>query len=253
MYIYPAIDLYDGKAVRLFKGDYNQMTVYSENPPEIAEDFVKAGATHIHVVDLEGAKDGSTPNLGTVLAIRKAAEEASEKYAGGAPVFVEIGGGIRDDATAAKYLEAGIDRVILGTAAVNDRGFLTRVVKEYGRRVAVGIDVRDGFVAVKGWTELSQYTLEEFAREMQSLGVGTLICTDISRDGAMKGVNRLLYKELSQALNVDIVASGGVSTLEDVETLRELRIHGAIIGKAYYTGAIDLAEAVRIGEGGQEK
>lgn len=249
MYIYPAIDLYDGKAVRLFKGDYAQMTVYSENPPEIAVDFVKAGATHIHVVDLEGAKEGSTPNFDTVVAIRKAAQAASDEFAGGRPVYVEIGGGIRDIETADKYLSAGIDRVILGTAAVKDEDFLRKAVKEYGKRIAVGIDVRDGYVAVKGWTELSQYTLEDFARRMQDLGVCTLICTDISRDGAMKGTNRSLYKELSESLNVDIVASGGVSTLEDVSALASYDIHGAIIGKAYYTGAIDLAEAVKIAEG----
>lgn len=248
MYIYPAIDLYEGKAVRLFKGDYAQMTVYSENPPEIAEDFVKAGATHIHVVDLEGAKRGSTPNFDTVIAIKQAAATASEKYAGGRPVLVEIGGGIRDDQTVEKYLEAGIDRVILGTAAVEDQGFLRRVVKKYGRRIAVGIDVRDGYVAIKGWTELSKYTLDDFARQMTGLGVGTIICTDISRDGAMRGTNRLMYKELSESLHVDIVASGGVSSIEEVRALAGFGIHGAIIGKAYYTGAIDLAEAVKSGE-----
>ncbi len=248
MYIYPAIDLYQGKAVRLFKGDYEQMTVYSDNPPEIAEDFVKAGATHIHVVDLEGAKMGLTPNFETVAAIKKAAEKASEKYAGGKPVLVEIGGGIRDEIALEKYLNAGIDRVILGTAAVKDQSFLRRAVESYGRRVAVGIDVRDGYVAIKGWTELSEYSLEDFARQMVGLGVGTIICTDISRDGAMKGTNRLLYRELSESLNVDIIASGGVSSIEDIEALAKFGIHGAIIGKAYYTGAIDLAEAVRTAE-----
>ena len=248
MYIYPAIDLYQGKAVRLFKGDYEQMTVYSDNPPEIAEDFVKAGATHIHVVDLEGAKMGLTPNFETVAAIKKAAQEASEKYAGGKPVLVEIGGGIRDELALEKYLNAGIDRVILGTAAVKDQSFLRRAVESYGRRVAVGIDVRDGYVAIKGWTELSEYSLEDFARQMVGLGVGTIICTDISRDGAMKGTNRLLYQELSESLNVDIIASGGVSSMEDIEALAKFGIHGAIIGKAYYTGAIDLAEAVRTAE-----
>ena len=235
MIIYPAIDLYEGKAVRLYKGDYAEMTVYSDNPPEIAKDFAAAGATHIHVVDLEGAKDASTPNFDTVLAIKAACG-----------AFVEIGGGIRDDETVAKYLDAGIDRVILGTAAVKDPDFLRRAVDKYGDRIAVGIDVRDGYVAIKGWTELSDYRLEEFARMMQDIGVKTIICTDISRDGAMRGTNRELYKQLSESLDVDITASGGVSTLEDVEALAALGIHGAIIGKAYYTGAIDLAEAVAI-------
>ena len=246
MIIYPAIDLYDGKAVRLFKGDYAQMTVYSENPPEIAEAFIKSGARRIHTVDLEGARDGSTPNLETVLAIKKAADAAAA-VADGSRAFVEIGGGIRDDSTVAEYLDAGIDRVILGTAAVKDQAFLARCVERYGDKIAVGIDVRDGFVAVKGWTELSQYRLEEFARMMQDSGVRTIICTDISRDGAMKGTNRGLYRQLSESLNIDIVASGGVSSIEDVEALTELGIHGAIIGKAYYTGAIDLAEAVKKG------
>ncbi|MBQ3370281.1 MAG: 1-(5-phosphoribosyl)-5-[Mogibacterium sp.] len=247
MIIYPAIDLYDGKAVRLFKGDYAQMTVYSNDPPEIAEAFIRAGARRIHTVDLEGAKEGSTPNFETVLAIKKAADAAAAAEPGGEAAFVEIGGGIRDDETVEKYLDAGIDRVILGTAAVNDPEFLKRCVDRYGQRIAVGIDVRDGFVAVKGWTELSQYTLEEFARMMQDTGVKTIICTDISRDGAMRGTNRELYRQLSETLDIDIVASGGVSSIEDVEALAALGIHGAIIGKAYYTGAIDLAEAVEKG------
>lgn len=246
MIIYPAIDLVGGRAVRLFKGDYAQMTVYSEHPEEVAKDFANAGAAHIHVVDLEGARDGGTPNLETVLKIKKAADEAAQAH-GEAAAFVEIGGGIRDDGTVDKYLSAGIDRVILGTAAVNDPAFLKRCVERYGEKIAVGIDVRDGAVAVKGWTELSQYKLGEFARMMQDAGVRTIICTDISRDGAMRGTNRELYKELSESLNIDIVASGGVSSIDDVEALAALGIHGAIIGKAYYTGAIDLAEAVEKG------
>ena len=246
MIIYPAIDLVGGKAVRLFKGDYSQMTVYSDHPEEVAKAFIEAGARRIHTVDLEGAKDGGTPNFDTVLAIKKAADAVAES-AGGAPAFVEIGGGIRDDETVAKYLDAGIDRVILGTAAVKAPAFLKRCVDRYGERIAVGIDVRDGFVAVKGWTELSQYRLEEFARMMQDDGVKTIICTDISRDGAMRGTNRELYRQLSETLDVDIVASGGVSSIEDVEALAAFDIHGAIIGKAYYTGAIDLSEAVEKG------
>lgn len=242
MIIYPAIDLYDGKAVRLYKGDYENMTVYSDCPPEIAEDFMAAGARRIHVVDLEGAKDGSTPNFETVCAIKAAADKAS-----GGESFVEIGGGIRDEATVAKYLDAGIDRVILGTAAVRDQDFLRAAVAAHGEKIAVGIDVRDGYVAIKGWTELSEYKLDEFAALMQEIGVRTIICTDISRDGAMRGTNHEMYRELSEQMNIDIVASGGVSSLEDVSRLTELGIHGAIIGKAYYTGAIDLSEAVRIG------
>ena len=245
MLIYPAIDLYEGKAVRLYKGDYRQMTVYSECPPETARAFVSAGAAHIHVVDLEGAKSGTTPNYETVCAIKRAADECAYETFGG-KAFVEIGGGIRDEETAARYLDAGIDRVILGTAAVNDRKFLLNAVKRYGEKIAVGIDIRDGRVAVKGWTELSEYSTDEFCRMMQDAGVRTVICTDISRDGAMKGTNREMYRKLSEATDMDIIASGGVSDMDDVRALSAIGIHGAIIGKAYYTGAIDLAEAVRV-------
>ncbi|MBQ9272590.1 MAG: 1-(5-phosphoribosyl)-5-((5-phosphoribosylamino)methylideneamino)imidazole-4-carboxamide isomerase, partial [Mogibacterium sp.] len=178
MLIYPAIDLYGGKAVRLFKGDYDQMTVYSDNPPEIAERFIEAGADHIHIVDLEGARDGGTPNFDTAAAIKKAAEAACAGT--GLKAFAEIGGGIRDRDTVKKYLDAGIDRVILGTAAVKDPAFLESVTSEFGEKIAVGIDVRDGLVAIKGWTELSEYRLDGFARMMQQTGVKTIICTDIS-------------------------------------------------------------------------
>ena len=245
MIIYPAIDLYDGKAVRLFKGDYAQMTVYSDCPPSVAEDFIASGALRIHVVDLEGAKDGQMPNFEPVCSLKKAADEAAA--ARGEKAFVEIGGGIRDEASVAKYLDAGIDRVTLGTAAVKDRDFLKAAVSAHGEKIAVGIDVRDGFVAVKGWTELSEYRLDEFAELMQELGVKTIICTDISRDGAMRGANYEMYRNLSEELDIDIVASGGVSSLEDVRHLAQLGIHGAIIGKAYYTGSIRLEDAVRIG------
>jgi len=235
MYIFPAIDLYDGKAVRLYKGDYRQMTVYSENPIEIARDFEAAGAKHIHMVDLEGARDGSTPNLSIVADV---AQNTS--------LFVEIGGGIRDMATVDRYLSAGVSRVILGTAAVTNEAFLREAVAKYGEKVAVGADVKDGYIAIKGWLEQSTYTLEAFMERMQSLGVRTVICTDISKDGAMKGTNRALYHDLSQRYAMDIVASGGVSTLEDVQALADMNLYGAIIGKAYYTGAINLKEAIEV-------
>ena len=235
MLIYPAIDLYDGKAVRLFKGDYAQMTVYSENPPEIAVDFKNCGATHMHIVDLEGAKNGTTPNFETVCAIKKA---------GG--LFCEVGGGIRSMETVDKYIGIGIDRVILGTAAVNDEDFLKAAVEKYGEKIAVGVDIKDGFVAIKGWLEKSEYTAFDFCEEMQDLGVKTLICTDISKDGAMQGTNHELYRELSEKFDMQITASGGVSSIEDVRKLRKLDLYGAIIGKAYYTGAIDLKEAIEV-------
>ena len=233
MIIFPAIDLYDKKAVRLYKGDYQNMTVYSENPIEIARDFELTGATHIHMVDLEGAKDGTTPNLDIV---RQVANETS--------LFVEIGGGIRDMTTVEKYLSAGVGRVILGTAAVTNPEFLKEAVTKYGDKIAVGADVKDGFIAIKGWLEKSQITLEDFLCDMQNIGVKYIICTDISKDGAMRGTNLELYKKLSQKYSMNITASGGVSTLDDVKKLREMNIYGAIIGKAYYIGAIDLKDAL---------
>ena len=235
MIIFPAIDLYDGKAVRLYKGDYQNMTVYSEQPLEVAKAFEACGATHIHMVDLEGAKDGTTPNLAIV---REVAEKTS--------LFVEIGGGIRSMETVEAYLSAGVSRVILGTAALTDEAFLKKAVASYGERIAVGADVRDGYIAIKGWLETSECTLEAFLSKMQEIGVKTVICTDISRDGAMRGTNLELYSSLSKSFGMDIVASGGVSTLEDVEALRAMDLYGAIIGKAYYTGAIDLRHAIEV-------
>lgn len=235
MLIFPAIDLYEKKAVRLFKGDYAQMTVYSDSPLSVAKDFESCGATCIHMVDLEGAKLGTTPNL-----------EVVEEIAKNTDLFLEIGGGIRSLEVASRYLSVGADRVILGTAAVTDRGFLTEAVKEFGEKVAVGVDLKDGFVAIKGWTELSAYKAFDFFREMEETGVKTVICTDVSRDGAMKGTNVGLYRELSERFSVNIIASGGVSSLEDVRALKEMNLYGAIIGKAYYTGAIDLKKAIEV-------
>lgn len=235
MNIFPAIDIIGGKAVRLLKGDYAQMTVYSDNPLEIAEDFEKAGAEYIHLVDLEGAKSGETPNIETV-----------EKIVKNTKLFTEIGGGIRNMETVEKYISIGIDRVILGTAAVNDEAFLKEAVGKYSEKIAVGVDIKDGFVAIKGWTEKSEYDAFDFCKKMQDIGVRTLICTDISKDGAMQGTNHGLYKELSEKFNMQITASGGVSSIDDVEKLRKLDLYGAIIGKAYYTGAIDLKKAIEV-------
>lgn len=232
MYIFPAIDLYDGKAVRLYQGDYQKMTVYSENPLDLAEQFKHSGASHIHIVDLEGAKSGTTPNFDIVRAIK-------ERNG----CFCEIGGGVRSVDVIDRYMEAGLDRVILGTAALTDEVFLREAVGEYGDRLAVGVDIRDGFVAIRGWTEKSAEGAFDFCGKMQALGVKTLICTDISRDGAMQGTNRKLYERLSRELELQIVASGGVSSLDDVRALSDMKLYGAIIGKAYYTGAIDLKEA----------
>ena len=235
MILFPAVDLFDGKAVRLYQGDYAQMTVYSDDPVAVAQDFLRCGADHIHLVDLAGARDGGTPNFETVRRIK--AETGA---------FCEIGGGIRSMEVVDRYAAAGLDRIILGTAAVTDPDFLAAAVARCGEKIAVGVDIKDGCVAVKGWTESSGLEAFAFCEQMQALGVRTLICTDISRDGAMRGTNLPLYQALSERFPLQIVASGGVSTLADVERLAAMGLYGAIIGKAYYTGAIDLRRAVEV-------
>ena len=233
MILFPAIDLFEGQAVRLFKGDYAQMTVYNSDPVAVARDFAAKGATHVHLVDLEGAKSGTTPNLQTVCAIKKETG-----------LFCEVGGGIRSMEVVDRYLTSGLDRVILGTAAVSDSTFLDAAVSKYGEKIAVGVDIKDGCVAVKGWTESSGLDAFAFCEDMQKRGVTTLICTDISRDGAMRGANHQLYRDLAERFSMKIIASGGVSSMEDVEKLAALDLYGAIIGKAYYIGAIDLEKAI---------
>ena len=235
MNIFPAIDLFAGKAVRLYKGNYDEMTVYSNNPTEIAKDFYSKGASFMHVVDLEGAKSGETPNIETVKSLVRTAD-----------MFVEVGGGIRSIEVAKRYIDAGVSRIILGTAALTDRAFLTEALRLFNDKIAVGVDVKDGMVAIKGWTETSEKSGLEFCRELEALGVRTVICTDISKDGAMLGTNRELYKALSLECGMNIIASGGVSTIDDVKALRDMELYGAIIGKAYYTGAIDLKEAIEV-------
>ena len=235
MLIFPAIDLFEKKAVRLYKGDYKQMTVYSNNPLEIAQKFEEAGAQWIHTVDLEGAKDGTTPNLSVI-----------ESICNNTNLKVEIGGGIRSMETIQKYLSVGVQRVILGTAAVTDRKFLLEAVKAYGDRIAVGVDLKDGLVAIKGWTEVSNLSAFDFCRDMEKIGVRTIICTDISKDGAMQGTNIPLYQQLSKKFSLNIIASGGVSSMEDVKRLADMNLYGAIVGKAYYIGAICLEEAIEV-------
>lgn len=237
MKIFPAIDLYGGQAVRLYKGDYNNMTVYSNNPEEVALDFLRCGANNLHLVDLEGARLGTTPNIETVKKIRNASS-----------AFIEIGGGVRSIQTVDTYINAGVNRVILGTAAVNEPQFLLEAVKKYGEKIAVGVDLKDGLVAIKGWTEKSTLKGMDFCKKMESIGVKTVICTDISRDGAMRGTNLELYQSLAESLSLNIIASGGVTNIDDIKALVKIGVHGAIIGKAYYTGAIDLKEAVSIAE-----
>lgn len=240
MKLFPAIDLIDGCAVRLVKGDYAQKTVYSENPAEVARSFAAAGAEYLHVVDLEGAKNGGTPNLETV---RKIVQTGGLR--------VEVGGGIRSEEVVQAYLEAGVYRVILGTAAVENPTFLEEMVRKYGEKIAVGADIKDGMVAIKGWTEVSAESCFAFCEKLEKVGVKTIICTDISKDGLLAGTNLELYQALSEKFSVDIVASGGVTTLEDVKKLAEMGLYGAILGKALYTGSIDLKAAMELTKEGR--
>lgn len=240
MELFPAIDLIEGCAVRLVQGDYAQKTVYGDNPAEIAKSFQAAGAKYLHVVDLEGAKNGGTPNLAT---IQKVVQESGLK--------VEVGGGIRSEEVIKRYLDAGVFRVILGTIAVTDPAFLKDMVKKYGERIAVGVDMKDGKVAIKGWTEVSAEDGLSFCKKMSAIGVKTIICTDISKDGLLAGTNLELYKELSEMVDVDIIASGGVTDLDDIQKLKDMNLYGAILGKALYAGRIELAEAVKLVEEGK--
>ena len=235
MIIFPAIDLFGGKAVRLYKGDYSQMTVYSDSPLSVARDFQACGAKYIHLVDLEGAKKGSTPNIKFI-----------KEIVNNTGLFAEVGGGIRNMETVEDYVNAGVGRVILGTAAVNDKIFLKNAVKTFNDKIAVGADISDGFVAIKGWTEKTSIHYSDFLKEMEEIGVSTVIMTDISKDGAMKGCNLSLYEDIKNFSSVNVIASGGVSSMDDVKRLRSTGIYGAIIGKAYYTGAINLEKAIEV-------
>ncbi len=237
MYIIPAIDLIGGKAVRLQKGDYSRVTVYGDAPWETAQGFERDGARLLHVVDLDGAKDGTTANIETV---KKIAEQTS--------LSVEIGGGIRDLEAVKRYADIGADRIIIGTAAVTDPQFLESAVRLYGEKIIVGADIKDGFVAIKGWLEKSSLSCSELCKRLCAVGVKTVICTDISKDGMMSGTNRELYRELSENFSLNIVASGGVSSLDDVRALADMGLYGAILGKAIYTGAVKLSEAIAAAE-----
>ncbi len=238
MYIYPAIDLFRGQAVRLTRGDYNQMTVYDKDPVGVAKRFFAAGAQKLHVVDLEGAKDGAASNYDVIAAILAAT-----------PLKAEIGGGIRSLDTVEKYVSAGAERVILGTAAIEDPAFLRAAAKEYGDHIAVGVDIKDGYVAVRGWTEVSGRECFDFCRELESIGIRTVISTDISKDGMQGGTNRDLYARLTKELSMNVIASGGISTLDDLAAVRELGVYGAIVGRVLYTGAMELADALTVARG----
>ena len=241
MILLPAIDLHEGTCVRLFRGDYDTAEVVAQDPLSTAKRFQEQGARWLHMVDLDGAKDGKPQNQQLIFDVVENTD-----------LHVEVGGGIRNMETVRRYLDAGASRVILGTAAVTDPDFTAQAVAEYGAKIAVGADLKDGKVAIKGWLETSEDTWQVFFDRMQALGVQTIICTDISRDGAMRGTNRELYKRLAEQYSMDIIASGGVSSLEDIQALKAAGVAGAIIGKAYYTGAIDLAQAVALGEGASQ-
>lgn len=237
MKIFPAIDLRGGKVVRLLKGDYDRMTVYGEEPAAVAEKFEAEGAEFLHVVDLDGAKNGNTPAFATVRDI-----------VGRTGLKVEIGGGIRSEETIRRYLDVGVYRVILGTAAAEDPEFTERMIGKYGEKIAAGVDLSNGMAAVRGWKEVTRISAEELFGRLCGAGISCVICTDIAKDGAMAGANRALYRRLSEQFAVNIVASGGVSSLEEVRALAETGIYGAIIGKALYTGDVDLRRAIEIGE-----
>ena len=234
MILYPAIDLVGGKAVRLYKGDYAQMTVYSDDPVSVAKEFQKAGARRMHLVDLEAAKSGIPANAET---IRSIAEQTD--------LFLEVGGGIRNMEILETYLSLGVDRAILGTAAVTAPQFLREAVEAYGEKVAVGVDLKDGFVAIKGWTEKSSLDALEFCAKMEAFGVKTIICTDISKDGALSGTNLELYDRLREELSINIIASGGITTLDDLRALSKMNLYGAIVGRVLYTGAMNIGDALQ--------
>ena len=238
MKLYPAIDLRGGQAVRLYQGDYDQMTVYNPDPVAQAKDFAAAGAKYLHVVDLDGAKDGQAVNFSTIQSITAAGD-----------LFVEVGGGIRDQQRIEDYLALGVGRCILGTIAVRDFDFTARMARTYGDRIVVGVDMKDGYVAVSGWKEVTPEPGLDFCRRCADAGVKALIVTDISRDGTMQGTNMQLYRDLLTIPGVEITASGGIARMEELAQLQDMGCHAAILGKSIYTGAIDLAEAVRRFEG----
>lgn len=235
MNIFPAIDLINGQVVRLYKGDYDKVTVYGNDPLSVAKDFEASGAEFIHIVDLDAAKDGNVHNFDIVKSI---CEKTSLK--------VEIGGGVRTEEVIKKYIDAGVYRVILGTIAIKNPDFTKEMIKKYGDKIAIGVDIKDGMVAISGWTEVSSISCDELFSDLEAAGAGCVICTDISKDGAMCGTNLSLYRDLSKKYSIDIVASGGVSSIDDIKALKNMNIYGAILGKALYTGAVDLKAAIEV-------
>ena len=238
MTVFPAIDVYEGKAVRLKRGDYAQMTVYSDDPASVARGFEEAGATAAHIVDLKGARDGTPESFDVIKSI-----------VGGSSLNIQVGGGIRTADVIKRYLDIGVRRVILGTAAVSTPGFLSEMVLAFGDAITVSVDIKDGFAAIKGWTELSDKDAIGFCRTVEETGVKTLVCTDVSKDGLLSGTNMELYRTLRAELSIALIASGGITSIDEIKTLSALGMDGAILGRAIYTGDIDLAEAVKAARG----
>jgi phosphoribosylformimino-5-aminoimidazole carboxamide ribotide isomerase len=235
--VYPAIDIRNGKCVRLLQGDYNQETIYGDSPVDMAEMFVSDGADWVHTVDLDGAKKAAPVNAHHVLEIKQKLD-----------VKVQVGGGIRKKDDVAGYLENGVDRIILGSSAISRPQFVKEMLQQYGNKIAVGIDVRDGYVAVEGWTKTSTIKAEELALQLVEHGAETFIFTDISKDGTLAGPNVEAITALARATGKHVIASGGISNLEDVKTLANERnngVSGTIIGRALYTKAFTLKEALR--------
>lgn len=235
MRLYPAIDMIDGKCVRLVQGNYNKKTTFADDPLEVALRWQEQGGEFIHLVDLDGARSGDMPNFDTIVRIAQTLE-----------IPIEVGGGIRSMEAIERYLEHGVSRVILGTSALKKPNLVKDAVKAYGKRIVVGIDAKDGLVAVSGWEEVSRVSALSFARQMEQQGVSTIIYTDIATDGMLKGPNLNAMKEMTEYVSMDVVASGGVTSLEDLKQLKEIGVEGAIIGKALYTGHIKLGEALEV-------
>lgn len=235
MQIFPAVDIKDKKAVRLTRGDYDQMKVYSSDPQEVAKSFASAGAKNVHLVDLDGAKDGCLANFDVIKSIVETCG-----------LFVEVGGGVRDEERIAKYLDCGAGRVIIGTAAVENFEFVKNAVKRFGNAVAVGVDAKDERVAIHGWKTVTDVDSLEFCKRLRDAGVATVIYTDVAKDGVMQGTNLQVYEKLAAIKGLNVIASGGITFLDELKQLSAMGIHGAILGKALYEGVLDLREALKI-------
>lgn len=235
MELFPAIDIKDKKVVRLTYGDYDRMKIYSDSPSDIAKNFADCGAKNIHIVDLDGAKDGNLANFDIISGIAK-----------NSGLFVEIGGGIRDEERIRKYLDCGAGRVIIGTAAVENFGLVQSAVKKFGSKIAVGVDAKNNRVAIHGWKTETDIDSAEFCVKLRDAGVSTVIYTDISKDGALGGTNMEIYRRLSAVGGLDVIASGGITFYRELEELESIGVYGAILGKALYEGRIDLATAVKM-------